>query len=90
MATAIASTPMSICLDATALQTYSTGILGESCGRSINHCVQVVGAGVSGGTPYWKVRNSWGTSWGEDGYCKIQYGINACGIASDATTVNIA
>jgi len=90
MATAIAHSPMSICLDATAMQTYSSGILGASCGRSINHCVQVVGAGISGGTPYWKVRNSWGTSWGEEGYCRIQYGINACGIASDATTVDIA
>jgi cathepsin F len=90
MATAIASGHLSICVDATAFQTYSSGILGASCGDSINHCVQIVGAGVDNGTPYWTVRNSWSTSWGEDGYCRVQYGINACGIASDATTATIA
>lgn len=89
MATALAAGPMSICVDATAMQTYSSGILGASCGTSINHCIQIVGAGMSGSTPYWTVRNSWGTSWGEAGYGRVQYGINACGIASDATTVNI-
>jgi C1A family cysteine protease len=48
------------------------------------------GDGGGHGSPYWTVRNSWSTSWGEYGYCRVQYGINACGIASDATTATIA
>lgn len=28
---------------------------------------------------YWICKNSWGTDWGEDGYCRIIYG-DACGI----------
>jgi C1A family cysteine protease len=31
------------------------------------------------------VRNSWGTSWGNSGFIYVQEGINACGIAKDAT-----
>ena len=33
----------------------------------------------SGAIPYWTVRNTWGTGWGEDGYVRIKYGSNMCG-----------
>jgi len=37
----------------------------------INHVVQLVGYGVDAGRPYWLIRNSWGTSWGEQGYMRM-------------------
>ncbi|CAF1623785.1 unnamed protein product, partial [Adineta ricciae] len=45
---------------------------------STNHAVVIVGYGVDATTnlPYWKVRNSWGTNWGESGYFKIRRGVN--------------
>lgn len=32
-----------------------------------------------GTTPYWIVRNSWGSSWGVDGYAHVKMGSNICG-----------
>jgi len=55
----------------------------------IDHCVQLVGYDRSSATPYWKVRNSWGDVWGEDGYMRLQYGVNACGIADEAVIVSV-
>ncbi|CAF3082500.1 unnamed protein product [Rotaria sp. Silwood2] len=52
--------------------------------HSTNHAVVLVGYGVDAitGVPYWKVRNSYGTRWGEGGYFKIRRGVNMCGIES--------
>jgi len=57
--------------DQYAFQYYSSGILTGTCGTSIDHGVLVVGYGVSGSQDYWKVKNSWGTDWGEAGYIYI-------------------
>jgi len=57
--------------DQTAFQYYSSGVLTGTCGTSIDHAVLVVGYGTSGTQEYWKVKNSWGTSWGEQGYVLI-------------------
>jgi len=78
LATALNSGPPAICLAADAFQTYTGGIL-TSCPGSVDHCVQAVGY-----TPtYWIVRNSWGTSWGEEGYIWIARGSDLCQISSD-------
>jgi C1A family cysteine protease len=74
--------PLSVCVDANNWSTYTGGVLA-TCGNSVDHCVQAVGIDTSAG--YWKVRNSWGTSWGESGYIRLKYGSNQCQIASDAT-----
>jgi len=88
MATYVGSTgPLSICVDAETWSSYTGGIM-TVCGNSVDHCVQAVGINTEASTPYWKVRNSWGTSWGESGYIQLEYGKNLCDLASDATYVD--
>jgi len=79
--------PLSICVDASTWQDYTGGVYpASSCGSSLDHCVQAVGYNLAASTPYWIVRNSWGTSWGESGYIRLQYGQNTCGLTDEATT----
>jgi cysteine peptidase B len=79
---AVNNGPASVCVAANAFQTYRGGIL-KSCPGQIDHCVQAVG--YDGDNNYWIVRNSWATSWGEQGYIRIQMGSDLCQIAQDAT-----
>uniref|UniRef100_A0A0D9YBN7 Peptidase C1A papain C-terminal domain-containing protein n=1 Tax=Oryza glumipatula TaxID=40148 RepID=A0A0D9YBN7_9ORYZ len=52
------------------------------CGKKRNHAVAVVGYGTaSDGTPYWLLKNSWGTDWGENGYMRIAVDAD-CGVSS--------
>jgi len=85
MLTQIAKSPISVCVDATKWQTYSRGVLGKSCGTQLDHCVQAVGYNKQKG--YWIVRNSWAADWGVKGYIYVKEGVDACGIAKDATVV---
>ena len=85
MAAYVQSTgPLSICVDASSWSSYTGGIL-STCGNSVDHCVQAVGLDTKASTPYWIVRNSWGVTWGEQGYIYLEYGQNTCAVASDAT-----
>jgi C1A family cysteine protease len=79
--------PLSVCVDAETWSSYTGGILSK-CGTSVDHCVQAVGIDTAAG--YWKVRNSWGTSWGESGFIRLSYGSNTCAIASDANYAGAA
>merc|ERR1711953_244510 len=83
----VASTgPLSICVDASSWQTYRRGVMSR-CGQQTDHCVQLVGYGVSGSS-YWKIRNSWGSSWGEHGFIRVEYGRNLCALDSQPTKVS--
>eukprot|EP00483_Globobulimina_turgida_P002651 UN02655 len=70
-ATAAGCISIGIEADQTAFQHYSSGVLTGTCGTSIDHGVLVVGYGTSGSQQYWKVKNSWGVSWGQRGYILI-------------------
>lgn len=76
--------PVSVCVAATAFQTYNKGIL-KVCPGFIDHCVQVVGYDDTVSEPYWRVRNSWNTDWGEKGYIRLEQGKNICKIRNEAT-----
>jgi C1A family cysteine protease len=87
LAAAVAQQPVSVAIQANqlAFQFYSSGILTGTCGKRLDHGVLAVGYGTDGTTPYWKVKNSWGTGWGEGGYIRIQRGVDKCGIADSAS-----
>jgi C1A family cysteine protease len=67
-AAAIGCVSVAIEADQFAFQYYSSGVLTGTCGTSIDHAVLVVGYGTESGQDYWKIKNSWGTTWGEEGY----------------------
>jgi len=85
----IQDSPMSVCVDATLWQTYTGGVITASsgCGTSIDHAVQATGYNAEGN--YWIVRNSWGPTWGENGFVWVEYGSNVCGITDQATIVSV-
>jgi len=71
--------PVAISVDAGGLswQLYGGGVVKGDCGSDIDHAVQLVGYGTDKGDDYYIVRNSWGASWGEEGYIRLYRDANA-------------
>merc|ERR1712196_266121 len=85
---AIMTGPVSVAIEADQMsfQMYSGGVLSSGCGTNLDHGVLAVGYDSNS----FKLKNSWGTSWGNNGYIQISQSGNTCGIHSDASypTIN--
>jgi hypothetical protein len=84
---AVNSQPISIAIEAdqSSFQHYKSGVFTGPCGKSLDHGVLLVGYGTDAGTDYWRVKNSWGVSWGDSGYIRIKRGSDLCGLADMAS-----
>lgn len=73
--------PIAVSVDASSWSLYKSGVM-TSCTLNTNHAVVVVAYGTDdqSGAKYWKIRNSWGASWGEAGFIRIAYGTNTCNV----------
>jgi len=76
--------PPSVCVDASSWQSYTGGIM-SSCGCNIDHAVQAVGINVPGYANAYKIRNSWNTDWGVQGYIYLAVGHNVCCVAKEVS-----
>jgi cathepsin L len=82
--------PVSIAIEADqqCFQFYSGGVLDNAaCGTRLDHGVLLVGYDTDAptGKDYWRIKNSWGTSWGEQGYVRFVRGKNQCGLTQMAS-----
>ncbi|KAI9118331.1 hypothetical protein K1719_010663 [Acacia pycnantha] len=89
---AVANQPVSVAIEAGGreFQLYVSGVFTGRCGTALDHGVAAVGYGTENGVDYWIVKNSWGSSWGEEGYIRMERNVGTtntgkCGIAMEAS-----
>ncbi|KAI4388632.1 hypothetical protein MLD38_000944 [Melastoma candidum] len=89
---AVANQPVSVAIEAGGreFQLYESGVFTGNCKTALDHGVAAVGYGTENGLDYWIVRNSWGSSWGENGYIRMERNVDGtatgkCGIAMEAS-----
>jgi C1A family cysteine protease len=82
---AVKKQPTSVAVEADndAFKLYKSGIVSSNCGTELDHAILAVGYGSG----FWIVKNSWGATWGEEGYIRIasgsqNNGAGVCGINS--------
>jgi len=87
LAAAVTKAPVSVAIEAdqSGFQFYKSGVFSGNCGTNLDHGVLAVGFGSVGGKAYWKVKNSWGSTWGDSGYILLAKDVKSksgqCGIA---------
>lgn len=92
LAAAASEGPVSVAIEAdkAIFQHYKTGVISGMCGTKLDHGVLLVGYGTQGGSDFWKVKNSWGPTWGDRGYVLLEKGKSRrgeCGIAMQPSYV---
>lgn len=93
---AIVNSPVSVAIEAdqSVFQFYSSGVISSGCGDGIDHAVLAVGYTTVSGEQAYIVKNSWGTSWGDQGYVYIStdgspnQGEGVCGILYQPVIAN--
>jgi cathepsin H len=69
----------------TGFKNYASGVYSvDNCGKTtqdINHAVLATGYGTENGKKFWNVKNSWGETWGDKGYFKIERDVNMCALS---------
>ena len=94
---AVSMQPVSVAIEADTryFQSYTGGILDAStCGTTLDHGVLITGYGTDNGKKYWNVKNSWSSTWGEQGYVRILRSDSTndagiCGIAMDPSYISV-
>jgi cathepsin L len=94
MKAALNQQPLAVAIEADKMcfQTYKSGVMDNSrCGTKLDHAVLAVGYGTdsASGLDYWLVKNSWNTTWGDNGYIKLAMNDSAgiCGVQMDPQSV---
>jgi C1A family cysteine protease len=67
------------------VQSYKSGCFTRNASGSCNHAIVLCGWDnnkCGTGIGAWRLKNSWGTSWGESGYMWIKYGCQKVGYAA--------
>jgi len=78
--------PLAVNVWAMPFQSYRSGVFNTcnyKTNMDIDHVMQLVGYGTDQGKDYWIVRNSWGASWGENGYIRLareKQSLATCGL----------
>uniref|UniRef100_A0A1I7SJ85 Pept_C1 domain-containing protein n=1 Tax=Bursaphelenchus xylophilus TaxID=6326 RepID=A0A1I7SJ85_BURXY len=76
--------PVAVVIDASKLVGYESGIISGTQGQwRVNRAALLVGYGEENGVKYWALKNSWGETWGEDGFFRIERGSNVMGITEE-------
>ncbi len=95
---AVAKNPVVVAIEADQryFQSYSSGILTDAtkCTTNLDHAVEVVSYGSENGIDYWTIRNSWGPTWGENGYVRIARSSSTndpgvCGVAMEPSFISV-